>query len=159
MQWMKHMQWSDFFINGLICALCEAFLIRRCWKVCDTSRWVYFALANDCILYPVHQQEHLCSIAAVCFGCLAAHGKYILGVFFDRVHNGTYFDYFQFAGCWCSESGEEDQARRKCKLSVIRLLTVPENRYHHQTLQTSRQLYPAVGSQVMRRHMRLTDVV
>jgi hypothetical protein len=33
MKWMRNMQWSDFFITGLICWLCEAFFIRRCWKV------------------------------------------------------------------------------------------------------------------------------
>ena len=27
------MEWSDLFLNGCICALCEAFYIRRCWKV------------------------------------------------------------------------------------------------------------------------------
>ncbi|KAJ7228408.1 hypothetical protein GGX14DRAFT_67611 [Mycena pura] len=25
--------WTDFFVNGLICSMCEAFYIRRCWKV------------------------------------------------------------------------------------------------------------------------------
>ena len=27
------MEWCDLFLNGCICALCEAFYIRRCWKV------------------------------------------------------------------------------------------------------------------------------
>lgn len=26
-------EWSDLFLNGCICALCESFYIRRCWKV------------------------------------------------------------------------------------------------------------------------------
>ncbi|KJA29918.1 hypothetical protein HYPSUDRAFT_246273 [Hypholoma sublateritium FD-334 SS-4] len=25
-------QWSDIFLNGCICWLCECFYIRRCWK-------------------------------------------------------------------------------------------------------------------------------
>jgi hypothetical protein len=25
--------WTDFFLNGAICSMCEAFYIRRCWKV------------------------------------------------------------------------------------------------------------------------------
>ncbi|PPR03246.1 hypothetical protein CVT24_012823 [Panaeolus cyanescens] len=26
-------EWSDLFLNGCICWLCEGFYIRRCWKV------------------------------------------------------------------------------------------------------------------------------
>lgn len=28
-------EWSDLFLNGCICALCQTFYIRRCWKVCN----------------------------------------------------------------------------------------------------------------------------
>lgn len=33
LQWRSHLHCTEFFVNGLICTLCETFLIRRCWKV------------------------------------------------------------------------------------------------------------------------------
>ena len=29
----SRLQWVDIFLNGSICTLCEAFFIRRCWRV------------------------------------------------------------------------------------------------------------------------------
>ncbi|TFK71754.1 hypothetical protein BDN72DRAFT_407525 [Pluteus cervinus] len=41
----SRIQWADFFINGCICALCQAFFIRRCWKLRDENPWVLYPLA------------------------------------------------------------------------------------------------------------------
>ncbi|KAJ7778392.1 hypothetical protein B0H16DRAFT_1503340 [Mycena metata] len=37
--------WTDFFLNGTICAMCEAFYIRRCWKMTSRSPWVLYPMA------------------------------------------------------------------------------------------------------------------
>ncbi|KAI9447891.1 hypothetical protein H4582DRAFT_2068470 [Lactarius indigo] len=37
--------WADLFLNGLICAICETSLIRRCWKVTKKRKWVTAPLA------------------------------------------------------------------------------------------------------------------
>ncbi|KAJ7167542.1 hypothetical protein C8R46DRAFT_1093339 [Mycena filopes] len=37
--------WTDFFLNGIISAMCEAFYIRRCWKMTGKSRWVLYPMA------------------------------------------------------------------------------------------------------------------
>ncbi|KAJ7044699.1 hypothetical protein C8F04DRAFT_1069227 [Mycena alexandri] len=37
--------WTDFFLNGIICAMCEAFYIRRCWKMTGKSRRVLYPMS------------------------------------------------------------------------------------------------------------------
>lgn len=37
--------WAEIFLNGLICAICETSLIRRCWKVTKKNKWVTPPLA------------------------------------------------------------------------------------------------------------------
>ncbi|KAJ7682554.1 hypothetical protein DFH06DRAFT_1161517 [Mycena polygramma] len=36
--------WTDFFLNGAICSMCEAFYIRRCWKLTGKSRWALYPM-------------------------------------------------------------------------------------------------------------------
>ncbi|KAI0068586.1 hypothetical protein BV25DRAFT_1817458 [Artomyces pyxidatus] len=38
------LSWSDLFLNGLICTVCETFLVRRCWKVTEKNKWVLLGL-------------------------------------------------------------------------------------------------------------------
>lgn len=39
-------EWSDLFLNGCICSLCEGFYIRRCWKLTNKNPWVIFPLST-----------------------------------------------------------------------------------------------------------------
>ncbi|KAA1466601.1 hypothetical protein DENSPDRAFT_811748 [Dentipellis sp. KUC8613] len=41
----SHLSWSELFFNGLICCVCELFLIRRCWKATQKNIWVGLVLA------------------------------------------------------------------------------------------------------------------
>ncbi|GLB33890.1 hypothetical protein LshimejAT787_0107740 [Lyophyllum shimeji] len=41
----SNIQWTDLFINGILSTLCEAFFIRRCWKMTNKSPWVLYPLA------------------------------------------------------------------------------------------------------------------
>ncbi|TFY74411.1 hypothetical protein EWM64_g9601 [Hericium alpestre] len=34
------LNWSQLFVNGLLCSVCETFLIRRCWKATKRNTWV-----------------------------------------------------------------------------------------------------------------------
>ncbi|KAJ6490339.1 hypothetical protein C8R47DRAFT_466640 [Mycena vitilis] len=36
--------WTDFFLNGAICSMCEAFYIRRCWKLTGKSAQFYITI-------------------------------------------------------------------------------------------------------------------
>ncbi|KAJ6539550.1 hypothetical protein B0H19DRAFT_1179568 [Mycena capillaripes] len=36
--------WTDFFLNGAICSMCEAFYIRRCWKMTGKSPWALYPM-------------------------------------------------------------------------------------------------------------------
>ncbi|KAJ7368605.1 hypothetical protein DFH08DRAFT_831794 [Mycena albidolilacea] len=36
--------WTDFFLNAAICSICEAFYIRRCWKMTGKSPWVLYPM-------------------------------------------------------------------------------------------------------------------
>ncbi|KAJ7129410.1 hypothetical protein C8R44DRAFT_77282 [Mycena epipterygia] len=36
--------WTDFFINGAISSMCEAFYIRRCWKMTGKSPWALYPM-------------------------------------------------------------------------------------------------------------------
>ncbi|KAF8213835.1 hypothetical protein K438DRAFT_1927101 [Mycena galopus ATCC 62051] len=38
--------WTDFFLNGAICAMCEAFYIRRCWKMTGKSSWALYPMVS-----------------------------------------------------------------------------------------------------------------
>ncbi|KAH8094953.1 hypothetical protein BXZ70DRAFT_347549 [Cristinia sonorae] len=42
--WTRHLYNTDFFVNGIVCSVCEAFLIHRCWKVSGRNVWVLVAL-------------------------------------------------------------------------------------------------------------------
>ncbi|PCH40883.1 hypothetical protein WOLCODRAFT_16742 [Wolfiporia cocos MD-104 SS10] len=44
--WTSPLHWAEFLLNGIICTLCEVFLIRRCWKVTERNNWVLFSLAS-----------------------------------------------------------------------------------------------------------------
>nr|GAT58232.1 predicted protein [Mycena chlorophos] len=37
--------WTDLFLAGVICSMCELFYIRRCWKMTGCSRFVLYPLA------------------------------------------------------------------------------------------------------------------
>ncbi|KAF9534774.1 hypothetical protein CPB83DRAFT_214292 [Crepidotus variabilis] len=39
-------EWSDLFLNGCICWLCESFYIRRCWKMMDQRIWILVPLLS-----------------------------------------------------------------------------------------------------------------
>ncbi|KAF8974163.1 hypothetical protein BDZ97DRAFT_355 [Flammula alnicola] len=41
----SRIEWSDLFLNGCICWLCEGFYIRRCWKMMDRNIWVLAPLS------------------------------------------------------------------------------------------------------------------
>ncbi|TFY74313.1 hypothetical protein EWM64_g9700 [Hericium alpestre] len=32
--------WTELFFNGLLCCVCETFLVRRCWKATKKNTWV-----------------------------------------------------------------------------------------------------------------------
>ncbi|KAJ7180390.1 hypothetical protein C8R43DRAFT_1117692 [Mycena crocata] len=36
--------WTDFFLNGIICSMCQAFYIRRCWKMTGKSPWALYPM-------------------------------------------------------------------------------------------------------------------
>ncbi|KAH9482788.1 hypothetical protein JR316_0004888 [Psilocybe cubensis] len=36
----SRIEWSDLFLNGCICWLCEGFYIKRCWKMMGMKIWV-----------------------------------------------------------------------------------------------------------------------
>ncbi|KAJ6628921.1 hypothetical protein B0H10DRAFT_104579 [Mycena sp. CBHHK59/15] len=36
--------WTDVFLNGIICSMCEAFYIRRCWKMTGKRPWVLYPM-------------------------------------------------------------------------------------------------------------------
>ncbi|KAJ7274293.1 hypothetical protein B0H12DRAFT_1088030, partial [Mycena haematopus] len=38
--------WADFFLNGAICSMCEAFYIRRCWKMTGKSPWALYPMVS-----------------------------------------------------------------------------------------------------------------
>ncbi|KAM6496047.1 hypothetical protein JOM56_008753 [Amanita muscaria] len=38
-------QWSDFFLNGCICSMCQAFYIDRCWVLTEKRRWILVPLS------------------------------------------------------------------------------------------------------------------
>lgn len=42
----SNIQWTDLLLNGLLSTLCEAFFIRRCWKMTNKSPWVLYPLAT-----------------------------------------------------------------------------------------------------------------
>ncbi|KZT71470.1 hypothetical protein DAEQUDRAFT_763701 [Daedalea quercina L-15889] len=44
--YMSSLHWSEFLLNGLICTFCEAFLIRRCWKITGKNNRVILPLAT-----------------------------------------------------------------------------------------------------------------
>ncbi|CAA7259635.1 unnamed protein product [Cyclocybe aegerita] len=46
----SRIEWSDLFLNGCICWLCEGFYIKRCWKMMDRSMWVLAPLSVLSIL-------------------------------------------------------------------------------------------------------------
>ncbi|KAK7061991.1 hypothetical protein R3P38DRAFT_3166980 [Favolaschia claudopus] len=39
------LMWTDSFLNGAICAICEAFFIHRCWKMTGKKWWALYPLA------------------------------------------------------------------------------------------------------------------
>ncbi|PPQ65584.1 hypothetical protein CVT26_000533 [Gymnopilus dilepis] len=43
-------EWSDLFLNGTICWLCEGFYIRRCWKMMGKRIWMLLPLSVLSIL-------------------------------------------------------------------------------------------------------------
>ncbi|KAF9076988.1 hypothetical protein BDP27DRAFT_1414120 [Rhodocollybia butyracea] len=42
----SHFVWSDIAVNGFISWSCEAFFIRRCWKMTNHNRWVLYPLGT-----------------------------------------------------------------------------------------------------------------
>ncbi|CAL1700405.1 unnamed protein product [Somion occarium] len=44
--WTSHLYNTDFLVNGLICTVCETYLIRRCWKFSQRNIWVLVALGS-----------------------------------------------------------------------------------------------------------------
>ncbi|KAF8076479.1 hypothetical protein FPV67DRAFT_1664740 [Lyophyllum atratum] len=42
----SNIQWTDLFLNGVLSSLCEAFFIRRCWKMTNKSPWVLYPLST-----------------------------------------------------------------------------------------------------------------
>ncbi|KAJ7498641.1 hypothetical protein FB451DRAFT_5230 [Mycena latifolia] len=36
--------WADFFLNAVISSMCEAFYIRRCWKMAGKSPWALYPM-------------------------------------------------------------------------------------------------------------------
>ncbi|KAJ7241903.1 hypothetical protein B0H12DRAFT_1326143 [Mycena haematopus] len=38
--------WADFFLNGTICSMCEAFYIQRCWKMTGRSPWALYPMVS-----------------------------------------------------------------------------------------------------------------
>ncbi|KAJ6515605.1 hypothetical protein C8R45DRAFT_957082 [Mycena sanguinolenta] len=38
--------WTEYFLNGAICSMCEAFYIRRCWKMTGKSPWVLYPMVS-----------------------------------------------------------------------------------------------------------------
>lgn len=38
--WKSPLHWAEFLLNGVICNLCEAFLIWRCWKITGKNHWL-----------------------------------------------------------------------------------------------------------------------
>ncbi|KAJ6538561.1 hypothetical protein DFH09DRAFT_79036 [Mycena vulgaris] len=36
--------WVEFFLTGAICSMCEAFYIRRCWKMTDKNPWALYPM-------------------------------------------------------------------------------------------------------------------
>ncbi|OSD04651.1 hypothetical protein PYCCODRAFT_1466107 [Trametes coccinea BRFM310] len=47
--WTSKLHWTEFFFNALICALCEAFLIRRCYRITQRS-WVVLSLLSGLLV-------------------------------------------------------------------------------------------------------------
>ncbi|KAH9927246.1 uncharacterized protein B0H18DRAFT_875712 [Fomitopsis serialis] len=43
--YMSPLHWSEFLLNGLICTCCEAFLLRRCWKITGQNSLILLPLA------------------------------------------------------------------------------------------------------------------
>ncbi|KDR83892.1 hypothetical protein GALMADRAFT_683195 [Galerina marginata CBS 339.88] len=41
----SRIEWSDLFLNGCICWLCEGFYIRRCWKMMGRNKWILAPLS------------------------------------------------------------------------------------------------------------------
>ncbi|KAG7096698.1 hypothetical protein E1B28_004112 [Marasmius oreades] len=65
--------WSDLFINGCICSMCQSFFIRRCWKMTGRRRivlypltflaalivvLVVFMVVNMALSFSTHQRSH-----------------------------------------------------------------------------------------------------
>lgn len=67
-------EWSDLFLNGLICSLCEAFFIRRCWKV---SMHVRYVIVGVCRCVAGHEQELL--------GTVPADSAFTIGVYCKHI--------------------------------------------------------------------------
>ncbi|KAI9056501.1 hypothetical protein FKP32DRAFT_1682437 [Trametes sanguinea] len=44
--WTSRLHWTEFFFNALICGLCEAFLIRRCYRITQRSLVVLILLSG-----------------------------------------------------------------------------------------------------------------
>ncbi|KAF9781696.1 hypothetical protein BJ322DRAFT_238941 [Thelephora terrestris] len=43
---LKALTAADLFLNGVLCALCHTYLIRRCWKATNNNRWVLWTLSS-----------------------------------------------------------------------------------------------------------------
>ncbi|KAF8913771.1 hypothetical protein CPB84DRAFT_5464 [Gymnopilus junonius] len=41
----SRIEWSDLFLNGTVCWLCEGFYIRRCWKMMGKCIWMLAPLS------------------------------------------------------------------------------------------------------------------
>ncbi|KAI0774457.1 hypothetical protein C8Q74DRAFT_836706 [Fomes fomentarius] len=46
--WNNPLHFAEFLCNGIICTLCEGFLIRRCFRITGKNKWVLFYLAGLC---------------------------------------------------------------------------------------------------------------
>ncbi|KAF9268208.1 hypothetical protein L218DRAFT_602035 [Marasmius fiardii PR-910] len=45
-KWSRNaLAWSDLFVNGCICSMCQSFFIRRCWKMTGKRRIILYPLA------------------------------------------------------------------------------------------------------------------
>ncbi|KAL6305813.1 hypothetical protein BKA93DRAFT_197584 [Sparassis latifolia] len=44
--WTTPLHSTEYLLNGVICTLCEVFLIRRCWKLTQKNYYLLFALAS-----------------------------------------------------------------------------------------------------------------
>ncbi|KAF9649433.1 hypothetical protein BDM02DRAFT_3113852 [Thelephora ganbajun] len=44
-KFLKALTTADLFLNGVLCALCHTYLIKRCWKATNNNRWVLWTLS------------------------------------------------------------------------------------------------------------------